>query len=419
MYFKSLLVSILLGTAYYSLAQVITKESTVPNYQLPKLLRSNTGQKITHAGEWERVRRPEILQMLEEQLYGLAPSVTVNFPSDVTNSRDKFMNGKASMKEITIHLTYEGKSLDLNMLLFLPNKIKDNIPVIIGLNEYGNHTVFPEETFSVPKGWVPNDENFGITNNTASKLSRGIMVERWPILNMINRGYGIALIYCGDIDPDFDDGFKNGAHAFLPSIEGDKAWGSIAAWSWGIRQVIEYFRYLPEVNRNNVILAGNGPLGTAVLWAAALDNRVGLVIAQNTGIDGASLSNRQFGATINNTLAAHPHWFAKNFQQYAGKEKNLPFDQHFLLSLVAPRPIYLSNTFDATDADPTGTIETATKTNNIYLLYDRLGMEQKEFPATTTVNHDGYVAYHIRNGKPSFTIYDWERFLDYADVFYK
>lgn len=400
-------------------AQIITKESKIPKYKLPALLTTNAGQVVSSATDWEQNRRPEILQILEEQVYGKAPNVTVNFPNDFTNTRDRYLNGKASMKEITISLTHEGKSMDIDVLLFLPNLIKENIPVIIGLNEYGNHTAYPEETFSLPKGWVPNDELLDITDHQATKTSRGIYLERWPILNIINRGYGIALVYCGDIDPDFDDGFQNGAHAFLPSMAGDQAWGSIAAWAWGIRQVVEFFRYMPKVNKEKVIVAGNGQLGTAALWAAAQDNRIGLVIAQNSGTGGAALSKRQFGETIESTLAKHPHWFAKNFQLYSGKEKDLPFDQHFLLSLIAPRPIYLSSTFDAVMADPKGAFEAATQATPAYMLYNRLGLEQKQYPTQNTVNHQGYIAYHIRKGPPSFTIYDWNRFLDYADVLYK
>jgi len=420
MYSKILITTFLISCLLINgIAQIITKESEVPDYQLPELLLTNSGETVSTISQWERIRRPEIFQLLEKQVYGKSPTVPINLPSNSTNSRDRFLNGKASMKEFTISLTYEGKSMDINVLLFLPNLVKENIPVIVGLNEYGNHTVYPEETFSLPKGWVPNDELLGITNNKSSTSSRGVFIERWPILNIINRGYGIALVYCGDIDPNVNDGFQNGAQAFLPSSEGDQAWGSIAAWAWGIRQVIEFFRYMPSVNKESVIVAGNGPLGTAALWAAAQDSRIAMVIAQNSGKGGTTLSKRQFGASLKSTLKKHPHWFAKNFQQYAGKEQELSFDQHFLLSLVAPRPIYLSSTFDEVESDPKGVFEAANAASPAYILYNRLGLEQKTYPSQNTLNHDGYIAYHIRKGPPSFTIYDWNRFLDYADLIYK
>lgn len=417
--FFKLLFPLLLGINISTTAQVITKESEIPTYKLPDLLTSTNGQAIATTVDWEQIRRAEILKLLEEEVYGIAPKVTINLPSNFTNSRDKFLNGKAQMKEITISLTHEGKSLDINVLLFLPTKVKENIPIIVGLNEHGNHTIYPEETFSLPKGWVPNNEVIGVAGNKASKLSRGAYIERWPILNIINRGYGIALLYCGDIDPDFDDGFQNGAHAFLPSQKGEMAWGSIAAWSWGIRQVIEFFRYMPTVNKEKVIVVGNGHLGTAALWAAAQDNRVGLVIAKNSGTGGATLSKRQFGATIKSTIKQSPNLFANQFRQYSGKEGELSFDQHFLLSLIAPRPMYLSSTFGATEADPKGMFEAATQATPAYLLYNRLAIEQKVYPSENKVNHDGYIAYHIRQGVPTFTIYDWNLYLDYADLFYK
>ncbi len=408
---------LLLSTACFALYSqefvVNYDESKVPQYTLPDPLAFNNGEKVRNKKQWEK-RRTEIFKLFENEVYGVAPVWDGEIISSVLSSENNALNDDAVRKEIKIKLKRMDKELDMIMLLYLP-KSSGPVPVFLGYNFGGNHTVTSEPGISVTRSWVRNNKEANILDNKAKESGRGRDASSWQVKEIISRGYGLATIYYGDVDPDFDDGFKNGVHGLYGSDPDDTFWGSIAAWAWGLSRAMDCLEKIPEVDSKKVVLMGHSRLGKAALWAGATDRRFAAVISNNSGCGGAALSKRAYGETVGRINRSFPHWFCDNFNKYNEREDLLPVDQHQLLSLIAPRPLYVASAEEDQWADPKGEFLSCVAASPVYKLLTGKGFPAAQMPAVNSpvVSKIGY---HIRTGVHDVTLYDWQQYLKFADT---
>jgi len=393
-------------------------EAKISPYELPELLTSRSGQAINDQQDWDNLRRKEILEDFEKYVYGKVPEVPVQVSFMVQKTDEDALGGLAIKKEIVASFRTEKGAAKMNMLLYLPKNAVEKVPVFLGLNFYGNHTVHEDTSITITANWVRNSKDFFIENNQATEASRGVRAVRWPVEEIIQRGYGMATIYSGDLDPDFDDGFKNGIQPLFygegqTRPEADE-WGTIGAWAWGLSRAMDYFETDPAIDSKKIAVLGHSRLGKAALWAGAQDSRFGMVISNNSGCGGAALSRRKIGETVEIINTAFPHWFCGNFHEYNGNEDDLPVDQHMLLALIAPRPVYVASAAEDLWADPKGEFLSLHHAGEVYKLFGQEGLSDQmpdiEQPAVA-----GSMGYHIRTGKHDITLYDWDRFMDFAD----
>jgi hypothetical protein len=393
-------------------------EANVPPFMLPDPLIDRKGQPITSPDDWQSRRRPELLRLFEEHVYGRSPEPP-KMEFEVTSESSDALGGKAIRREVTIHLLPRSSGADLHLLMYLPKTDKP-VPVFLGLNFLGNQSIHSDPAITMTDAWVRNDEEYGIADHRANESTRAAEAERWQVEEVVKRGYGVASMYYGDIDPDFDDGFKNGVHA-LYTIEGKPnrpadAWGSIAAWAWGLSRALDYLETDKSVDAKRVAVWGHSRLGKTALWAAAEDPRFAMAISNNSGCGGAALSKRVFGETVGRINTVFPHWFCRNFRKYNENEAALPVDQHMLIALIAPRPVYVASAAEDLWADPRGEFLGAEGAAPVYDLL--LGAGSAALPAEMPPidkSVGGQIGYHIRTGKHDVNAFDWQQYLNFAD----
>ena len=393
-------------------------ESRVPAYELPDPLVCMDGSPVSTAADWERVRRPEILGLFQEYVYGRVPDGEFAQSSEILSQQENALEGQAYRREIKISVSRNDRKVSFNLLVYLPAGASGPVPVFMGYNFHGNHTINPDTGIMVTTSWVRNQEEFHITNNRATDRSRGVAASRWPVEMILDRGYGLATMYYGDVDPDFDDGFQNGVHPLFygpgQNRPAKDEWGSIAAWAWGLSRAMDYLVTWEEVDPLRVIVIGHSRLGKTSLWAGASDERFAMVVSNNSGCGGAALSRREFGETVARINTSFPHWFCRNFHDFNDRVNDLPVDQHMLIALIAPRPVYIASAEEDLWADPRGEYLSGFHAAAVYNLYAPTRLEA-EPPGVNSPVNDTRIGYHIRSGGHDVTDYDWRQYLDFAD----
>jgi len=412
-----------LAAAGQAQEKVISEEKEVPPYALPDLLVTARGMKVTTADEWLTLRRPEIFDLFSRQVYGRVPRGNVKTEFIPGPSEPAALCGKAVRKEIIVRSTNGSLENSMTLLLYLPADAKGPAPVFLGLNFEGNHTICSDPGIAVTHSWVPTNVQSCVPDHSATSLSRGAGAPNWPVERILERGYGLATIYYGDIDPDFDDGFKNGIHPLFYAKDQTKPaadeWGSIAAWAWGLSRAMDYLQTDPGVDSKKVIVLGHSRLGKTALWAGATDPRFAIVISNNSGCGGAALSKRIFGETVGIINERFPHWFCGNFKQYSRNEQALPIDQHMLLALIAPRPVYVASAEQDGWADPRGEYLSAYHAGSVYKLFGKSILNSESMPPLNQPLIHQDIGYHIRAGSHALSRYDWEQYMNFADCHFR
>jgi hypothetical protein len=395
-------------------------ETPAPAYTLPEVLTDNAGHAVRSAEAWRTQRRPELIEWFSREVYGRTRSGRpAGMRFEVTSVDRDALGGKATRKQVTIHFAAEPNAPAMHVLIYLPNAPapRGGWPAFLGLNFYGNHTVAHDPGVPLSTAWVP-DEAPGAVNHRATEASRGSDASKWQIEMVVARGYATATAYCGELCPDRPDGLSAGVNAWLGG-KGTEAragddWGAIGVWAWGLSRALDYLETDADIDAKRVAVHGHSRLGKTALWAGVQDERFALVISNDSGCGGAALSKRIHGETVAKINAVFPHWFAKNFRRYDDNEAALPVDQHELLALVAPRPLYVASAEGDDWADPRGEFLSVKNAEPVYRLLGRNEAMPDEIPPVNTPAGD-VIRYHIREGKHDMTAFDWSAYLDFAD----
>ncbi len=388
-------------------------ERRVPEYTLPDPFRMVQGDRVLRATDWFRARRPELIELFKRTMYGFCPENPIPVQVEtVSESRDA-LNGAAIKKEVRIFLGDRPRQPVL-LLLYLPKKSRP-APLFLGLNFLGNHTLSTDPEITITPAWIPNNS---ITRGLPPDELRGAQSGSWPLGTLINRGYGLATAYCGDIFPDQPSSLHTGMfqkdYDWPPSVNHAEKWGGISAWAWGVSRIMDYLTTDPSIDSQKVILIGHSRLGKVALWAGAQDERFSAVISNQSGSCGAALSRRRFFESTASLVAARPHWFCEKFRDLSQDPDRLPVDQHLLVSLIAPRPVYIGSAQLDLNADPHGEFLCACAASEVYNFLELKGLPTKALPG---VNQPviGTIGYHMRQGAHGISASDWRCYLEFAD----
>lgn len=414
-------------------------ETKLPGYTLPDPLVFSDGRPVNSAELWREKRRPEILELFRQHMYGCAPRRPASrLTFRELEQSDTAFSGRAIRKQIRLYFLGDEKGPHADLLIYLPREQTRPTPLFLSLNFFGNHTVTSDPAVPLSTRWIPAHGE-AVVNNRATPASRGTHVARWPIADILERGYGVATMYSGDIDPDSPDQFESGIRAAIhpwqdvkqcPTcgrgradnpecsnsyhVEKKWAWGTIAAWAWGLSRAMDYFETDRDIDAKHVAVLGHSRLGKTALWAGAEDERFAIVISNDSGCGGAALSRRIYGETVEYINWRFPHWFCENFKQYGPRVNDLPIDQHMLVALIAPRPVYIASAVEDRWADPHGEFLSALHAGPVYRLLGADDLANRDLPPLHAPIMST-IGYHIRSGVHDITPYDWKCFMSFAD----
>ncbi|MGV3762033.1 alpha/beta hydrolase family protein [Parapedobacter sp.] len=409
---------ILLASASLNAQQNINyDESKVPDYVLPELLVTSDGKAITSARQWEKLRRPELLELFASQMYGRTPDDSgISVRYELLAENPAGLGGKATIKQVKFIFSNGKKELEALLLLLLPNGSVGKVPVFVGYNYKGNHSTLSDTT-------IQYSDNFTLVKPAGHPdWERACQASRWSYDDIIDRGYAVATMCYHDIFPD-KPGLKD--HSVISLFKGygtqpeaPDEWQAIGAWAWGSSQMVDYLLTEPRIDSHKIAIMGHSRQGKAALWAGAQDTRFSVVISNDSGEGGAALSRREYGESIERVSSIQPSWFCPAFNQYRGKEQERPIDQHQLIALMAPRAVYVASAVEDRWADPKGEYLAAYHASPAYTLYGLKGLDSNVMPHLhEPILND--IGYHIRAGKHDVTRYDWLAFLDFADKHFK
>ena len=357
---------------------------------LPDPLEFSDHTRVRTAEEWHDRRRPEILRLFREHVYGFPPEIDLNGVEarHVFTQKD-MLCGRADRKVIEISVKGNGREHCYNVNLFVPKDGKGPYPVFLLFNIDGIWDALPTREKATPV---------------------------WPVEQIIGRGYATAVVNSYDIAPDYDDGYTTGLYRVIDnSGHCGSSYGTISAWAWGVSRIMDYFEKDPDIDASRVALTGFSRGGKTALWTAAQDERFAMCVSMSSGCTGAAIIRGKTGEQIDQINARFPYWFCDNYQKYNHNEDALPVDQHMLLSLIAPRLLYvISKTFDDW-ADPDREFDGALEASKVYEFLGAEGLPRDRRPLPDTPMQEGSVGYHIQTGTHGETMYDWMMMMDFAD----
>ena len=377
---------------------VIYDESKIPHYDLPRLLVTAEGKRVTTPEEWRNVRRPQILSLFGNLVYGCVPEPEspIKTVFKVRKTDPKFMGGKATRKDVQIRISNDKGAVEMLVLVFVPNKANKPVPA------------FMKHSFNNTKS-----RDFD-SHPSKSRLRNG-----WPLGEFFDRGYGFVAVYQQDLVGHNEVEFLRGIHRLFyrkgQSFPNANEWGVLSAVAWGAMRAMDYLETDSDIDHNRVAIMGHSKMGKATLWTAAQDERFALAISAQSGCAGAALWRRRSGETLEKMVTRFPYWLCRNAWKFVNNEEDLPVDQHMLLACIAPRPVYVHSGVEDTWADGRGEYLSAYHASEVYRLLGKKGLSSETSPPAGQAIIESDVGYHIRKGGHSIEMYDWQRFLDFTD----
>ncbi len=369
------------------------------------------GKPVISKKDWFSKRRPELKELFQHYEYGFFPPAA-KIKSKVEHLDKNCFGGKATLKLVTISFAKKNAP-QINLMLVVPNQKKTPAPVFLGLNFSGNFALVTNSYVSIPKGWM-NAKIAGVSNNLATEAGRGKSIDVWNIEQSIDRGYAVVTIFCDDIQPD-QTNVTAGVHTFFRGSKNtNDDWGTIAAWAWGLQRAVDYLETDKAIDKKKIAVVGHSRLGKAAILAGAFDERIALTIPLQSGTGGTSPARGKVGESVKAINDRFPHWFCDEFKKFNDAPERLPFDQHCLIALCAPRPVLLSCATEDTWANPAGQFEMLKAADKVYRLVGAEGIASDKMPEVGKLMNSN-LGYFIRSGKHSMTKEDWKIFLDFAD----
>jgi hypothetical protein len=383
-------------------------ESKVQPYTLPDPLILNNGKKVKDLKTWLKIRRPEIVELFDREVYGRVPKNVPKVKWEVVSTTKDSVDGiPVIVKKLAGHVDNSACpsiTVNIDLTLTTPANAKGPVPVAM---EFG--FIFPKG-FKFPE--PPANANVPKEPSWQSQV--------------LNNGWGYAILVPTSYQADNGAGLTQGIIGLTNKGKPRKAddWGALRAWAWGASRALDYFETDKSVDAKHVTIEGLSRYGKATIVTMAYDPRFAIAFVGSSGAGGVKILRRTFGEQVENLASSSEyHWFAGNFIKYISKlqVKDLPVDAHELAALCAPRPIFISSGSQEVEGgwvDAKGMFLGGANAGPVYELYGKKGLGTNDFPPIETALVNGEIAFRQHKGGHT-TGPNWSTFLKYADKYVK
>ena len=371
---------------------------------VPELMRSFGGKNISTAADWENVRRPEVLAFFEKNVFGKRPAVLSdkNRVSFRIAAESEVFDGKAVRKVGYVRFDGPEEAFEFPFAAYIPKTASASSPAkvfvtpLLSSDELGETKIAPD-------------------GKTSYKW--------WAVESIIDRGYATVGFMTSDVAADKNLGASQYSQGIFKAVEKPSArtaesWGTISAWAWAASRVMDWIETQSDLDAKRVAIVGHSRGGKTALWTGATDTRFAMPCSNDSGCTGAKLNHIDLprSESVAKITENYAYWFCGNYKKkFANREKQAPYDQHWLIALCAPRATCVASGSNDSWAGPQGEWWSAKLASPVWALYGKEGLSASSFPAANGVQQDGFVSYHLRNGGHDLAQYDWDRYMDFAD----
>ena len=362
---------------------------------VPDLMTTFRGEKVSTVGQWEKERVPELLEEFTKEEYGRRP---VERPEDLAFEAVEpdvvMMDGRAVRKRVRV--SYGGKHGKGNFAFtaFIPRQDRPAPAFLLICNRDPAENIDP---------------------------SRAKKSGFWPAEEIVGRGYAAIAFWNGDIAPDWNTGNTRGVFAVFSEVERPyrptDEWGTLSAWAWGASRVMDWIEAEPLIDARHVAVVGHSRGGKTALVAGVYDRRFAMACSNDSGCSGAKLNHIDLPNSehVDVIVSVFPYWFCPNYTRHANAEKSWRVDQHEFVALMAPRLVCIGSASEDNWAGQEGEYYSGLLASPAWELYGMKGLVASRFPSPDSPLQDGCISYHLRTGKHNLTSYDWSVYMDFAD----
>ena len=367
--------------------------------------------------EWETTRVPALKAALQEYVYGHLPDASSTTVLSKEILDDTMFDGLGILEEYKLQVTttFNGvtnQSRQFYMNVLKPRENGEETPIILMQTFCPRPATIPHP--SVAGAGSNGCGNGGLFGSLASYVF-GRYIATPPLEEILSRGYALATIFPSEFMADASNqGLRDLRDLSEGYADDQTRWGTIAAWGWGYSRMTDVLEDDPSIG--DIITYGHSRYGKAALVAAAFDPRIDGVIAHQSGTGGASLNVEKRGESVGEITESYPHWFSKTYASYAGREHEMPVDQHMLIALAAPRPVLFGNARRDVWSDPNGAFRAAIGADPVYELYGKRGLDQERLKP---YDPSADLAFWIRPGTHGVVEEDWPAFFEFLDAHFK
>ena len=344
--------------------------------EIPEVLSSCDG-KITSAAEFEAVR-DDMIKMLETHMYGRMPKKPNHLQYETADFDPTYLGGIGCYKEYKVYAEFDNGTVSFSFRLATPKTNGKKPPLILHLSHYP---------------YTPNPHQ--------------------PTEEILENGFAVCTLYYRSVTPSDGDFRSGNAKILAGSRRSQTSSGKIAMWAWAVIRTIEVIEVLDSVDLQNIAVAGYDTLAKSVLLAAAYDKRIKYTCAHGAGVCGDSIIRKSDPYMYSYVIRTTPYWFCPKFARYECRLYRPPFDQHFLLSLIAPRRIIILTAKNDNQANPASQYLALKLTNPVYNLYGLTAVPEVDFSNESGCHLEEHCLFDMKDTIRFFNRGDWHKLMDF------